>query len=178
MAENLNYADSVEYPLLKENTLCYGNDEKMCELYGRLYTRDAAMNSSECEFKSSCSLGSDTIQGICPDGWHIPAYSEVDTLINLVNAKAAPLMSAKGWGIEDSLYIKPGTDTYGLSFVGSGNYGADDGFGNIGEVAFMWVYYQSSRMYYLLVRGKDNQAYIYNFINQETILSVRCVKNR
>ena len=41
---------------------CYKNDEANCEIYGRLYTWDTAMNGSTEE----------GAPGICPTGWHIP----------------------------------------------------------------------------------------------------------
>lgn len=171
MAENLNFVDN-EIGM----SYCFSDDEEICKLYGRLYSRDAAMNSSECKYKSSCNLGSGPIQGICPDGWHIPTYTETQALVNLASKKARPLMSTIGWGTEDSLYIDPGVDTYGLSFVGTGEYDTKDDFNDIGEYAFMWVYYQSSKMYYLLIRGEDNDAFINDFDGYESNFSVRCVK--
>lgn len=101
------------------------------------------MNSSICAFDSSCSLGSDTIQGICPDGWHIPSKKEAEKLISLASKLSDPLMSKKGWAIE------PGTDTYGLSFVGSGRYDATAGFGGMGESGYTWIHYNSPWQYYL-----------------------------
>ena len=172
MAENLNYTG---HEIGK--SYCFNDDEEMCELYGRFYSRDAAMNSSKCVFGASCLLGNDTLQGICPDGWHIPTYSETQALETLANKKAQPLMSTIGWGTEDSLYISPGVDTYGLSFVGTGEYSTKDSFNDIGEYAFIWVYYQSPDMYYLLIRGKDNEAFIKSFDGYESNFSVRCVKD-
>ena len=171
MAENLNYTDHEV-----GKSYCFKGDEEICKLYGRFYSRDAAMNSSKCVFDASCLLGNDPIQGICPDGWHIPTYSETQALVTLAGKKAQPLMSTIGWGTEDSLYINPGVDTYGLSFVGAGQYDTKDGFNDIGEFTFMWVYYQSSDMYYLLIRGKDNEAFINDFDGYEANFSVRCVK--
>lgn len=171
MAENLNYTGHEV-----GKSYCFKGDEDICKLYGRLYSRDAAMNSSECKYKSSCNLGSGPIQGICPDGWHIPTYTETQALVTLAGKKAQPLMSTIGWGTEDSLYINPGIDTYGLSFVGTGQYDTKDGFNDIGEFTFMWVYYQSSDMYYLLIRGKDNEVFINDFDGYESNFSVRCVK--
>ncbi len=171
MAENLDYEDHEV-----GKSYCFKDDEEICKLYGRLYSRDAAMNSSKCVFDASCLLGNDPIQGVCPDGWHIPTYSETQALVTLAGRTARPLMSTIGWGTEDSLYINPGVDTYGLSFVGAGQYDTKDGFNDIGEFTFMWVYYQSTYMYYLLVRAQDNEAYIYDFDGYEANFSVRCVK--
>ena len=171
MAENLNYADNKV-----GISHCFNDNEEICNLYGRLYSRDAAMNSSNCAFSSTCSLGSEPIQGICPDGWHIPTYSETQVLVDLADRKAQPLMATMGWGVKDSLSVGPGTDTYGLSFVGTGLFDYRDNYSNIGQYAYMWVYYQERDMYYLLIRSQDNEAYIFNFGAYEAVLSVRCVK--
>ncbi|MBS7390768.1 MAG: hypothetical protein KIG51_01555, partial [Fibrobacter sp.] len=72
MAENLNYADSVKTPSLKENSWCYGNVAANCEKYGRLYTWAAAidsvklandvMNPLDCGYGKTCDF-SGTVQG-------------------------------------------------------------------------------------------------------------------
>lgn len=49
MAENLNYA--------ADSSWCYQNNPTMCQIYGRLYTNEAAQNA-------------------CPDGWHLPSEAE------------------------------------------------------------------------------------------------------
>ena len=171
MAENLNYTDHEV-----GKSYCFKGDEEICKLYGRFYSRDAAMNSSKCEYGASCLLGNDPIQGVCPDGWHIPTYSETQVLVDLADRKAQPLMATMGWGVKDSLSVGPGTDTYGLSFVGTGLFDYRDNYSNIGQYAYMWVYYQERDMYYLLIRSQDNEAYIFNFGTYEAVLSVRCVK--
>lgn len=171
MAENLNYAEN------NVGTAACFNDDELCELYGRLYSRDAAMNSPECAVDSSCELGDNPIQGICPEGWHIPAYSETQALVDLVDSTASLLMSAKGWGVEDSLYIIPGKDTYGLSFVGTGNYNAMGEFAIIGQRASIWAYKESKYMYYLAIWGKDNLAYNRFSYDYEVYHSVRCIKD-
>jgi len=50
---------------------CYDDEESNCQIYGRLYTLEAAMHGENEE-------GS---QGICPDGWHIPSMGEWEVLI-------------------------------------------------------------------------------------------------
>lgn len=53
MAENLNY----EVP----GSFCYKNEPAYCEIYGRLYTFEAAVKA-------------------CPDGWHLPTIGEWNLL--------------------------------------------------------------------------------------------------
>ncbi|MBR6942909.1 MAG: hypothetical protein IKH55_07585, partial [Fibrobacter sp.] len=85
MAENLNYADSVKTPSLKGRNWCYNNDEKNCNVGGRYYTWAAAIDSValandpkeplDCGYGKTCGLNH-SVQGICPDGWHLPTLRE------------------------------------------------------------------------------------------------------
>ena len=93
------------------------NDDRFCDIYGRLYSRAAAMNDDECN-TSSCKLGNTPIQGVCPSGGHIPSKAEMDDLVNSVSKNGLTLMSAEGWDAS----IPTGTNALGLSLVGSGDY--------------------------------------------------------
>ena len=53
----------------------YGNDIGNKDLYGALYSWAAAMNGSPGNNNNPSG-----IQGVCPDGWHIPSISEWDQL--------------------------------------------------------------------------------------------------
>jgi uncharacterized protein (TIGR02145 family) len=102
MAENLNYADSVNTPSLRGNSRCYDDDPKKCEVIGRLYTWAAAIDSVKLASDMQnpqycgnvdvdlnllysgnpiCELPEKT-QGICPDGWHLPSFGEISVLAN------------------------------------------------------------------------------------------------
>jgi len=61
--KNLNYET--------ENSWCYDNDGNNCDIYGRLYNWETMMNGEE----SSDEVPSG-VQGICPDGWHVPSDNE------------------------------------------------------------------------------------------------------
>ncbi|MCD4666000.1 MAG: hypothetical protein K8R68_12075, partial [Bacteroidales bacterium] len=63
MKENLNYETG--------NSWCYNNDTSNCNTYGRLYDWIAIMNGEA----SSNSVPSG-VQGICPNGWHLPSDEE------------------------------------------------------------------------------------------------------
>jgi uncharacterized protein (TIGR02145 family) len=87
MTSNLkttHYADGAEIPLVesisewealgsKRPAYCYydNNPHEAAFTYGALYTWAAAMNGSG----SSNAYPSD-VQGVCPDGWHVPSDSE------------------------------------------------------------------------------------------------------
>ncbi len=172
MAENLNFGDSANYPVLKQNMLCYNYKEEYCDIMGALYNRAAAMNDERCAFQKSCNLGDGPIQGICPDGWHVPSKSEVESLIEYVGtAKASTVMSAQGWNES----IGGGSDLYGLSFVGTGNM-EGNGFKSVGEYTHAWAYYKAVDQYYFLVQGAENQLHVWIYGSEEMFVPVRCIK--
>jgi len=63
MEENLNYETGTSW--------CYYNNTSYCEIYGRLYNWETIMNGAP----GSNSVPSG-VQGICPDGWHLPSDGE------------------------------------------------------------------------------------------------------
>ena len=65
LAENLkstHYCDGTEIP----DVVAYNNDDSLADIYGLLYTWDAAMNGSNIP----------SSQGACPCGWHVPSDEE------------------------------------------------------------------------------------------------------
>ncbi|MEZ5196722.1 MAG: FISUMP domain-containing protein [Bacteroidales bacterium] len=63
MQENLNYETGTNW--------CYYNNEAYCDVFGRLYNWNTIMNGAS----SSNSVPSG-VQGICPEGWHLPSDAE------------------------------------------------------------------------------------------------------
>ena len=166
MAENLNFAGNDLLPIVKQNSICYNDTNITCELFGRLYSREGAMNSDTCGYNHACSLG-DTVQGACPEGWHIPSLSEAEDLNSL---SYSSLASMTGWRVI-------GEDSYGLSFLPTGNKRGDK-FSNIGSSAFMWVNTPGAKQRYFVVNGDDKRVFIHQGINDTALyLSIRCVKD-
>lgn len=138
MAQNLNYADSVKTPSLKGNSWCFGDKPKRCNVGGRLYTWAAAIDSvglakdpdnpRDCGKNKECSF-TESVHGICPDGWHLPSKAEFDTLVATVGGKEIAelnLRSRIGW----SLY-ETGSDSYGFSAIPVGRRLNDKESGNV-----------------------------------------------
>ena len=172
MAENLNFADSSIIPLIKGNTQCYHEKASECELFGRLYSREAAMNDSKCAYNYNCDLSSDPVQGICPDGWHMMTYTEANSMINYVGSgNADKIISANGWG--SGVY---GTNSYGLSFIAPG---ARDGgnYDSKGGYAYYWLYRASIGQYFLQIKGEKGTITTYYYLNHDLYLPVRCIKD-
>ena len=170
MAENLNFAGSDSLPIVKQNSICYNDTNITCELFGRLYSREGAMNSDTCGYNHACSLG-DTVQGACPDGWHIPSLSEAEDLISFNDSLSySSLASMTGWRVI-------GEDSYGLSFLPTGNKRGDK-FSKIGLSAFMWVNTPGAKQRYFVVNGDDKRVFIHQGLNDTALyLSIRCVKD-
>ena len=169
MAENLNYARHKG-----GESFCFNMDTAYCELYGRLYARDVAMDTSVCYYKFPCELGSKPVQGVCPSGWHIPSYNEALSLKYLVEGKSSALRSAKGW----KPTVPPGTDIYGLSFVGTGALWPNNGssFKSMGTAGYIWVYEPSTNSSYLSVNGES--VSVSGFTTFPIHLPVRCIADK
>ena len=150
MAQNLNYTDAHtsrrtakgEFRL-DSTSFCYDNDSANCDKYGRLYTWAAAIDSIALDSGRNaltCGYGVEPcdkpkyIQGVCPDGWHLPIRAEVtaitmntgssdnlDPAAFMVNDKAS---YAAGVALEDlewkiTRYL--GNDSLGFAALPSGD---------------------------------------------------------
>ncbi len=79
MASNLNTTRDADGDQITR--YCYNNDPDYCELYGGLYTWSTMMNGA-----GSSGGNPSGVQGICPDGWHVPSDAEWTQLTNyLIN---------------------------------------------------------------------------------------------
>lgn len=144
MAQNLNYADSNKTEGLKGNIKCYDNNEDHCKVAGRLYTWAAAMDSLGLfnKYGQGCGNGAwcwpiYPVQGVCPDGWHLPSETEWKTLRTAVSGGGdlydSLLISLTGWKKNN------GTDVVGFSALPAGFYNSDKKlFDRVGERAHFW----------------------------------------
>ena len=149
MAENLNYADSVKTPSLKGGNWCYNDDEKNCKVSGRYYTWAAAIDSValandsknplDCGYGKTCGINRG-VQGICPDGWHLPTLHEWGLLsVALGNAGVAgdSLKALTGWdyaGTADN----NGVDAYGFAALPTGRMVSTSSWSNVGSNVYYW----------------------------------------
>lgn len=125
MAENLNYAYLQPTTLWDSTSFCYQNDPANCEIYGRLYSWSAAMDSAGlfsddakgCGFGVVC-LPPRNVQGVCPEGWRIPNYDEWNTLFESVD----PGNNGGLVGIKLKVAEDGGTDDYGFGLRIAGRH--------------------------------------------------------
>ena len=182
MAQNLNYADSVKTPSLKGRSWCYGDQPEKCKVAGRLYTWSAAIDSvklatRDCGYGHECALPT-YVQGICPEGWHLPSKNELFSLSITAESDGAggapALKSQIGW--YNNL---KNTDTYGFSAIPVGYRKYSGEYLEAGGYMHFWVddeedavtAYATSLTYTL------NGIRILYGNNKNDGLSVRCIKN-
>ena len=184
MAENLNYA--------AEGSLCYENDEKNCEKYGRLYNWEVALDTSNrgCgDNFSGCRLRSDfhPREGICPDGWHVPEHAEWDTLFAYADAHGEDESAAnalQAYYRDDYLEKTYSSDRFGFNVVPAGVFNGNE-FSELGTSTEFWTasiettdwlrYISITPSTIHFVKGSGSSVYMTHI---SRAVSVRCVKGQ
>ena len=181
MAENLNYADSVATPSLKGQSWCYNNKPQNCDVMGRLYAWEAAVDSVKCGWGESCTFSA-KVRGICPSGWHLPNKSEWNALFSAVGGQSTAgraLKSLSGWDKSGN-----GTDAYGFSALPASYRSFDwtydrDSFFYTGTSTYFWSateYKEWSAYYIALYYLSEDVTVDYNTKGSYGY-SVRCLKD-
>jgi uncharacterized protein (TIGR02145 family) len=175
MAENLNYQT--------ENSWCGCGSETTegdCITYGRLYTWAATMGKSEdeCGYGHSCDLGSGNVQGVCPDGWHVPTLDEWEALSVAVggwSTAGQKLKATTGWYAYSGITNE---DAYGFAALPAGYY-RNGYFHSVGSYAHFWSANENNIMsaYKVMLRfDKDNLESDDRYLKSYSF-SVRCLKD-
>ena len=196
MAENLRttrYADGRKIPLgtttSDDVAYRYYPDDNSANVstYGYLYNWAAVMNGS-----ASSSANPSGVQGICPDGWHVPSDAEWTELENYVSSQsqyvcggdedyiAKALASEEGWNSSPN-YCAVGNNpsannATGFSARPAGSYNGY--YYYFGYSAYFWsatqdgsnyAYYRNLNYYYANVGRNLNY--------KDNGYSVRCIRN-
>jgi len=186
MAENLNYADSTQTPSLLNRNWCYGNNPINCKTYGRLYSWTAAIDSVklsqdlddplDCGYGKRCFLWG-RVQGICPEGYHLPDTTEWSTLVAAVggwNNAGKVLKSQVGWP-----YFK-GSDDYGFSALAGGIRHHNKDFEAIDGSTYFWVATEKSsenttQVYSIHIGNNRINSFVDGY--KDNGYSIRCIKD-
>lgn len=148
MAENLSFAGPSTDSLAVD---CYDYDTIQCRAAGRLYTWSQAM-AIDARFDST-KLSPDTaagavVQGLCPEGWHLPDSAEWKTLLAWADTAAGSRKGSPGnvGGLRAAgAWPGGGVDRWGFRALPAGFLAAgagpqgDDEFRGLGEVACWWT---------------------------------------
>lgn len=156
---------------------CYNDDAANCDDYGALYQWEELMNYNETE----------SSQGICPVGWHVPSDTEWKQLELYLGISADEINNTGLRGTNEGDMLKStsewfeegnGNNSTGYTALASGWRDASGNFNGITEGAFFWTStkegeaqaWHHSVGYYSggIKRLADYKA---------TAISVRCVKD-
>ena len=157
MKENLRttkYADNTEIPAGNANSetspLRYApnNDETNVLVYGYLYNWPAVMHGA-----SSSDANPSGVQGICPNGWHVPSVAEWTQLRDFVSSQsqyicgsnnsyiAKALAHTTGWSYATGSCEPGNTPTSnnatGFSALPAGGFFTDN-FSHFHQVSYFW----------------------------------------
>jgi uncharacterized protein (TIGR02145 family) len=189
MAENLKttrYANGSSIPLVEgasawgalpasSKAYCwYDNSTANRDTYGGLYTWAAAMNGS-----ASSSANPSGVQGVCPDGWHLPSDAEWTELTDYLGGSAVAGSKLREAGTAHWTSPNTGaTNESGFTALPGGGRFIDGLFFTVGNNAYFWsatendatsAWYRS--MYYDLANVTRNNYF------KGYGLSVRCLKD-
>jgi uncharacterized protein (TIGR02145 family) len=175
LAQNLNYRGEDGYL-----GLCYGDEPRRqifnpenCEKYGRLYDWSEAMGLNRTQNWNWVGNNEETVQGACPDGWHLPSNEEWQILKDFVGFTTAgkKLKAVNGWDNNGN-----GMDDYGFAALPGGRY--NNGFSEIGTEGNWWT----STEHNVSSSQRRRLSYDMDFLyetnhNKAFMFSIRCVQN-
>ena len=159
-AENLNYETA--------NSWWYDDSSANGDIYGRLYTWDAAINA-------------------CPSGWHLPSDEEWKTLEMFLGMSQGEA-NRMGWrGTDEGEEMKSisgwdnngnGTNSSGFNALSGGDRFSNGSFNYLGSYGYWWSsseYSGSSALYRYL--SSDSPKVGRSNTSESDALSVRCLKD-
>ncbi|MBO2525544.1 MAG: hypothetical protein CW341_07590 [Bacteroidetes bacterium] len=170
-----------------------GGDGSIVGTYGYLYNWNAVMNGA-----SSNNNNSSNVQGICPEGWHVPSYDEYEQMFSFVrnqreywcnhhSAITMALASTEGWQSSTNActpgYQSEYNNTTGFSLLPAGCYrsGVYNSFFNFGTSIYLWTSTEAEG-------GQGERAYEFGYsysgseitrssLTYEYGCSVRCIRD-
>lgn len=113
-------------------------------------------------------------RGICPSGWHIPTYSEFQTL-STARGGDGNALKAIGQGTGGGA----GTNTSGFSELLAGARYLNGNFYDLGRDTYFWSSTKSNatNVYYVYLTYSDSSINYMDFAYKAGGFSVRCVKD-
>jgi uncharacterized protein (TIGR02145 family) len=185
MAENLKSTHYSNGSAITE-AWAYNNDEGLAHTYGRLYTWAAMMHGAT--YSSSNPSG---VQGVCPNGWHLPSddeWKELEMTLGMttdeVNGNSWRGSHSEGRKLKESeaAFLWQTSSTSGNNNSGftalPGGYNYGQSFSDLGTGAYFWScteFYPTSAFYRVLLSG---HADVFRTqVNKFDGYSVRCLKD-
>jgi uncharacterized protein (TIGR02145 family) len=182
MAENLNVGTRIDGVNNQTDNgtiekYCYNDDVTNCDVYGGLYQWDEMMEYATNE----------VVQGICPNGWHLPTDNEWKTMEMTLGMTQIEADDTGHRGTDQGLQMKStsgwnnngnGTNTSGFNVLPGGDRHRSGSFYNLSYYGFIWSsseYSGLSSWYRLLLfdNGQVGRGTSYKADG----FSVRCLKD-
>ncbi|MBU2553156.1 MAG: fibrobacter succinogenes major paralogous domain-containing protein [Bacteroidetes bacterium] len=159
-AENLNYETA--------NSWTYDDDPANGDIYGRLYTWDAALTA-------------------CPSGWHLPTDDEWKTMEMALGMSQSEADASAWRGTDQGIQMKStsgwydngnGTNSSDFNALPGGDRGSSGSFYNLGGHGYWWSSTEGSgtRAWYRSLGYSYDQVYR-NYYYKTHGFSVRCLKD-
>lgn len=164
MAENLNYYTPT-------GSWYYNNDSiSYAKVYGRQYNWNTMMNG-----QGQSNAIPSGVQGICPNGWHIPSDAEWQVLVSYLSANGLNAVDLKERG---NLYWKPGyngTNSTGFTALPSGYMAGSDSW-YMGSMAY---FHSSTKSTFasVWILDSDITSLLRGEVGSNITACVRCLKN-
>lgn len=175
-----HYADgtmAIAKPLVY-NPLPLADETSTANTYGRLYTWYSAVAVPEDGSAMPTPDEKGYIQGICPNGWHIPTSTEMAALL----AQSAP--SVRSTTLWTDPYAGSNTNSTGFTAVPAGMYNSSlDRYESLGTQTDWWsaVYSHNTTTHttlaHVITCAYFCDGMMENSYTASDAVSVRCVKN-
>jgi len=185
LKENLNVGTmiSADDPMGDNEVIekyCYDNNPVNCDTFGGLY-----------QWREVMQYNSVDVQGICPDGWHVPTDEEWKILEGTVDSQygiGEPEWEGEQWrGFDVGRKLKStsewsnngnGTDTFGFTGLPWGYGNGAGGFIGHGIDATWWLSNECNSMYSWFKNLYWSNDFTYRRCGDRNVSrSVRCLKD-
>ncbi len=165
------------------------NNASNVSTYGYLYNWAAVMNGA-----SSSDSNPSGVQGICPDGWHLPSKREWEQLKNYLVSQSSyhcnfnneylgkSLASTTGWNSSSTTCAvgnnPSSNNSTGFSAPPAGSF-YDFGYPHVGNYSFFWLttQHQNPQQSYVFHVRYDSPNATTGYMEWKGGYSVRCVRN-
>ncbi len=176
---------------------CFDNNSAYCELYGGLYTWATVMNGAV-----SSNNNPSGVQGICPEGWHLPSEDEWSQLVDYVSTQGFPNSNAPngaGNALKSCRQVKSplgghcnttvhprwfsdnthhGFDEFSFSALPGGNRLTNGSFYSLSSGGYWWSSTEHSSTIALCRMISYSNGDVINYSgNKSNSFSVRCLRD-
>jgi len=165
---SIHYSDGTEAAFMK-----YKDSDEGVEVYGLLYTWDAAMHDSTEE----------GVQGICPCGWHVPTRQDWNDLFGYLGGADVAGRPLKEAGNDHWNLPNTGDNSTGFTATGAGFYNSDPlftiGYHQRGNILGLWTSTPSAvagKAVQFAIQNSTDDVEMHDWVRTDAY-SIRCIKD-